>query len=131
MPLIYLGWEFICVVRITLLCVQPIPILSDFFLCHLYIPLSNLFTCLTEHPDATASPYDMVQEIVYLDIVIQESLRLYPPAPATTRYCNETTTIGQVTLPKGAQVTIPIWHIHYDPQYWPQPDKFDPNRYEV
>ena len=50
MSLIYLGWEFICVVCITLLCVQPIPILSAFFLCHPYIPLSNLknfsFTCI-------------------------------------------------------------------------------------
>ena len=49
MSLIYLGWEFICVVCITLLCVQTIPILSAFFLCHPYIPLSNLknfsFTC--------------------------------------------------------------------------------------
>ena len=40
--LIYLGREFICVVCITLLCVQPIPTLSAFFLCHPYIPLSNL-----------------------------------------------------------------------------------------
>ena len=86
---------------------------------------------LAEHPDAMASPYDMAQEITYLDMVIQESLRLYPPVPATTRYCNETTTIGRLTIPKGAQVTIPIWHIHHDPQYWPEPDKFDPNRYDV
>ena len=48
--LIYLGWEFICVVCITLLCVQTILILSAFFLCHPYIPRSNLknfsFTCI-------------------------------------------------------------------------------------
>lgn len=80
-----------------------------------------------EHPDA--SPYDTAQDIAYLDMVIQESLRIYPPAYLTTRYCDSTTTIGQVTVPKGAQVTIPIWNIHHDPQYWPQPDKFDPNRY--
>ena len=50
MSLIYLGWGFICdsVVCITLLRVQPIPILSAFFLCHPYIPLSNFsFTCTT------------------------------------------------------------------------------------
>ena len=45
--LIYLGWEFICVVCITLLCVQPIPILSAFFLCHPYIPLSEFFIYLS------------------------------------------------------------------------------------
>ena len=84
---------------------------------------------VTEHPDA--SPYDMAQDITYLDMVIQESLRLYPPAYRTTRYCNNTTTIGQVNVPKGARVIIPIWNIHHDPQYWPQPDKFDPNRYSI
>ena len=86
---------------------------------------------LAENPDATNVPYDMAQEITYLDMVIQESLRIYPPAASTIRYCNETTTIGGVTLPKGAQVTIPIWHIHHDPQYWPEPNKFDPNRYTI
>ena len=50
MSLIYLGWEFICVVCITLLCVQPILILSAFFFCHPYIPLSNSKTLsLTGH----------------------------------------------------------------------------------
>ena len=49
--LIYLGWEFICVVCITLLCVQPIPILSAFFVLSLnstfefFIYLSPLFLC--------------------------------------------------------------------------------------
>ena len=81
---------------------------------------------LAEHPDA--SPYELSQDIAYLDMVVQESQRMYPPAFSITRYCNKTTTIGEVTVPKGAQVTIPIWSIHYDPQYWPQPDKFDPNR---
>ena len=82
---------------------------------------------LAKHADV--SPYDMAQEIAYLDMVIQESLRSYPPAISTSRYCSETTTIGQLTIPKGAQVIVPIWHIHYDPQFWPEPDKFDPSRY--
>ena len=80
-----------------------------------------------KHPDV--SPYDMAQEIAYLDMVLQESMRVYPPAHATSRYCNKTTTIGLLTIPKGAQVTIPIWHIHHDPKFWPHPEKFDPDRY--
>lgn len=81
---------------------------------------------LSDHPDT--SSYNIAQDIQYLDMVIQEALRIYPPAPFTFRHCSETTTIGHLTIPKGASVSVPIWHIHHDPQYWPDPDKFDPNR---
>lgn len=80
----------------------------------------------SKHPSATS--YDRIQEIGYLEMVIQESLRVYPPAFWTTRYCNKTTTIGKVTFPKGIQVTIPIRELSHDPQYWSHPDKFDPTR---
>ena len=79
------------------------------------------------HPDV--SLYDMAQELTYLDMVVQESLRLYPPAPQTSRHCNETAHIGSVVIPKGAQVTIPIWYIHHDAEHWSDPEKFDPERY--
>ena len=79
-----------------------------------------------EHSSVTG--YDKVQEMTYLDMVIQESLRVYPPAFLPTRYCNKTTTLGNVTFPKGAHVAIPLWNILHDPQYWPQPEKFDPDR---
>ena len=81
----------------------------------------------TEHPNA--SPYDMAQEIAYLDMVIQESLRMHGPAPITSRHCKETITIGRVTIPKGAEVVIPIHQIHHDAQLWPDPERFDPNRW--
>ena len=76
-----------------------------------------------------ATPYEKAQELVYLDMVIQESLRVFPPAYFTNRYCNKTTRVGGLTVPEGTLVSIPIWHIHHDPQYWPQPNQFDPNRY--
>ena len=44
------------------------------------------------------------------------------------RYCNETVTFGSVTIPKGSDVVIPLQLIHRLPQYWPDPDKFDPER---
>ena len=84
---------------------------------------------ISEHPDAT--PYEKAQGMVYLDMVLQESMRVLPPVTFTARYCNKTTTVGDLTIPVGAQVAIPIWQIHHDPQYWPQPDKFDPDRYDV
>ena len=64
-------------VCITLLCVQTIPILSTFFLCHPYIPLSNLknfsFTCYTEsYTSANAGDKIMYLLIVYTHLLIRE-----------------------------------------------------------
>ena len=72
--------------------------------------------------------YEAVQQIEYLDMVIQESLRLYPPAHRTNRECMKTTVIEGVTIPKGVVVTIPVYYIHHSPQYWDDPAKFDPER---
>ena len=41
----------------------------------------------------------------------------------------ETTTIGDITIPKGAQIIIPIYELHHDSKYWEEPEKFNPDRY--
>ncbi len=46
-----------------------------------------------------------------------------------TRVCMETTTIGDITFPKGVLITIPIYELHHDYQYWVEPEKFNPDRY--
>ncbi len=46
----------------------------------------------------------------------------------TNRNCLKTTDINGVTIPKGAVVHIPIHLFHHLPEYWPNPDKFDPER---
>ena len=81
---------------------------------------------LTEHPDST--PYEKALGIPYLDMVVQESMRVMPPVSSTNRYCVESTTVGDWKVPAGTVIIIPIWHLHHDPQYWPQPHKFDPDR---
>lgn len=81
---------------------------------------------LADHPEAT--PYEKAHDIGYLDMVVQESMRVLPPVPQTARYCCSSTTVGDLKVPEGVVVTIPIWHLHHDPDYWPLPDKFDPDR---
>jgi cytochrome P450 len=48
----------------------------------------------------------------------------------TDRACSKTTDVKGVTIPQGSVVIIPILLLHHDPQYWNDPEKFDPDRYK-
>lgn len=78
--------------------------------------------------------YDVMQSLKYLDMVVSESLRKWPPAIATDRMCvrpYELTDDDGHTLriQKGDGLWIPIFALHRDPEYWPEPSKFDPERF--
>jgi len=74
--------------------------------------------------------YENVNELNYMELVINETLRVYPPVPLfVSRECKETTTINGVTIPVDAVVDVPVWSIHRDPKYWPDPETFDPLRH--
>jgi len=74
--------------------------------------------------------YDNVNSLTYMELVINESLRMYPPLPLlVSREVKETTVINGHTLPENAVVDIPVWAIHYDPNLWPDPETFDPMRH--
>ncbi|CAL1286966.1 unnamed protein product [Larinioides sclopetarius] len=83
-----------------------------------------------EIADARNDEYDTIQSLQYLDQVINESLRIYPPATLfTSRKCNMDYRVGSITIPKGTAVVVPVWDIHHDPNLWPNPSKFDPERF--
>ena len=65
----------------------------------------------------------------YLECVIKESLRLCPPVPFFMRYVNEDQTVAGKTIPKGATVTVFAYMIHRDEKYFPDPERFDPDRF--
>uniref|UniRef100_A0A182MYK0 Uncharacterized protein n=1 Tax=Anopheles dirus TaxID=7168 RepID=A0A182MYK0_9DIPT len=79
--------------------------------------------------------YDALQGMRYLDMVVSETLRKWPPNPASDRMCNKDyRVVGEdgepdIVIPKGATVSIPIMGLHYDPRYYPDPDLFDPERF--
>jgi cytochrome P450 family 6 len=64
-----------------------------------------------------------------------EILRRYPVLPFLDRMCSSDYTLPSasenrtVILPKGTGVFIPIYALHNDPQYYPDPEKFDPERF--
>ncbi|XP_053599163.1 cytochrome P450 6k1-like [Microplitis demolitor] len=75
--------------------------------------------------------YDAVQNMKYLMQVINETLRLYPPAPIIDRVASEDYKIpgSNVIIEKGTAVYIPLPGIHRNPKYHPNPDHFDPDRF--
>lgn len=75
--------------------------------------------------------YEAVTEMTYLDKVLNETLRKYPPVPGTVRVCNEDYTVPHtnVVIEAGTRVHIPIYGIQNDPEYYPDPDTFNPERF--
>nr|NP_001351965.1 cytochrome P450 9f2-like precursor [Papilio xuthus] len=81
--------------------------------------------------------YTSIQNMKYLDMVVSEVLRKWPPAVALDRLCLNNYNLGKPNkeatkdyiIRKGEIVTIPVWSIHYDPNFYPDPEKFNPERF--
>ena len=77
----------------------------------------------------TVPDYEGVQNLLYLDQCINETMRLFPPGILLDRVCNEEITLHGVRFPKGMPVILPIYAIHRDPEIWVDPDEFKPERF--
>ncbi|XP_039751858.1 cytochrome P450 4C1-like [Pararge aegeria] len=72
---------------------------------------------------------DDIKQMPYLDMVFKEVIRLFPIAGLLQRTITEDITISNSTLPAGASLIIPMYHMHRDPKHWRNPDAFDPERF--
>lgn len=72
---------------------------------------------------------DRSRELVYLDAVCKEALRMHPVIPGVGRVVKKPTRIGGVDLPAGVAVGCSIYLVHFDPDTWPDPERFDPTRF--
>ncbi|XP_060066309.1 cytochrome P450 3A8-like [Ylistrum balloti] len=73
--------------------------------------------------------YDNVCELTYLEMCINETMRLFPIATRIDRMASRDIVIGNINIPKDMVVNIPVGAIHKDPEFWPEPEKFIPERF--
>ncbi|XP_047493754.1 cytochrome P450 6k1-like [Penaeus chinensis] len=83
---------------------------------------------IAEHGSLT---YQAIIEAKYLEGCVSETLRMYPPVPINVRSCTMDYNLPgtDLVIHKGQSILIPVWSLHHDQKYWPDPEKFDPTRF--
>ncbi|KAL3537116.1 hypothetical protein ACH5RR_000482, partial [Cinchona calisaya] len=71
-----------------------------------------------------------IQNLKYLKTVIQETLRLHPPAPLLPKQSRENCEVNGYMIPDKTQILVNVWAIGRDPEHWDEPEKFKPERFE-
>ncbi|XP_004238199.2 cytochrome P450 CYP82D47 [Solanum lycopersicum] len=71
-----------------------------------------------------------IKNLVYLQAVVKEVLRLYPAGPLSVPHeSREDCVIGGYDIPKGTRLLVNLWKIQHDPNIWPNPHEFKPERF--
>ncbi|XP_062314685.1 cytochrome P450 3A27-like [Osmerus eperlanus] len=80
-------------------------------------------------PNKAELTYESIMQMEYLDMVLNESQRLFPIANRVERMTKKTVELNGVTIPKGTIIMIPVYTLHRDPALWPDPEVFKPERF--
>ncbi len=71
-----------------------------------------------------------LSQLPYLEKVLKESMRLYPPAwHLNIRIAARDTTLGEHEIERGTKILVSPWTVHRNPRLWPDPERFDPERF--
>ena len=98
---------------------------------------------LAQHPEAVEKLQAELRQVLggrtptaadlpslpYTEMVVQEVMRLYPPAYAIGRQAVRPCTIGGYPIPGGGTILMSQWVMHRDPRYFDQPERFYPERW--
>ncbi|XP_058820808.1 cytochrome P450 6A1-like [Topomyia yanbarensis] len=89
---------------------------------------ADVMETLKKHGSMT---YEAIQEMNYIGQCINESLRKYPPASNITRSVTKDYKVPdtKITLEQGSTLVIPVYGLHHDPEYYPNPERYDPDRF--
>ncbi|XP_068145398.1 probable cytochrome P450 6a14 [Drosophila tropicalis] len=76
--------------------------------------------------------YDAITQMTYLDKVLAETLRKYPVLSQLIREARQDYKFpeSELVIEKGTSVLIPVHNIHHDPELYPEPERFDPSRFD-
>jgi cytochrome P450 len=91
--------------------------------------LTRLRRELDQLPQERMPASDDLQQLVYTRAVLNESMRLYPPAGILMRRIARDTEIDGYSLKQGRLAIFSIYNIHHHPDFWPQPEQFEPERF--
>jgi cytochrome P450 len=80
--------------------------------------------------DRLPTPADYAR-LPYTEMVVAESMRMFPPAWAVSRLAIEDAMIGEWLVPRGAVAVASQAVTHRDPRWWPLPDEFEPFRFQA
>lgn len=78
--------------------------------------------------------YEDIKEMKYTRLVIAETLRMYPEPPLLIRRCRTEDNLPagggrEATVIRGMDIFLPLYNIHRDERFWPNPNTFDPERF--
>ncbi|KAL8590475.1 hypothetical protein ACOMHN_011688 [Nucella lapillus] len=73
--------------------------------------------------------YDTASELTYVDMCMNEAIRLNPPGFIIDRQSVDDVEFGGHQIKKGTRIMIPVYSIHRDPEIWPEPEKYLPERH--
>ncbi|MEO8444869.1 MAG: cytochrome P450 [Gammaproteobacteria bacterium] len=84
---------------------------------------------------STATPgdgfsFDQLMSLGYTNCVLRETLRLYPPVWLYSRRALKEDRLGDYRVPAGAHLFIAPYFLHRRPELWPDPERFDPDRFD-
>jgi cytochrome P450 len=107
------------------------------------LTLTYTWFLLSEHPEIEERVQTEVDEVVgddrpgmehvrefeYLEWVINEAMRLYPPVFTIFRTPKEAVELAGYPVPEGATIMLPQWGVHRSERFWDDPEQFDPERF--
>ncbi|XP_031483747.1 cytochrome P450 CYP82D47-like isoform X5 [Nymphaea colorata] len=71
-----------------------------------------------------------ISKLSYLQAIVKETLRLYPPAPLLVpHHSMEPVNIAGYNIPAGTDLYVNVWKVHRDPKVWADPEEFKPSRF--
>jgi cytochrome P450 len=72
---------------------------------------------------------DDIPKLQYTEMVLRESMRIYPPVWTMGRRVENDYTVGEYTIPAGSSILMCQYVMHHDPRYYEKPEEFNPDRW--